>query len=119
MSVLQQNIYIFRNCKNVFWDDISNFPLPLILKLTDIHLTSFSAVTIEASFFGIKTGLLYGKVDLLHEYFSNEIGNGHAEIINNNYESILKWINLNLKRVKKKNNLHKFDQELLNKIINE
>ena len=111
--------YIFRNCNNVFWDDISNFPLPLILKLTDLHLTSFSAVTIEASFFGIKTGLLYGKVDLLHEYFSNEISNGHAEIINNNHESILKWINSNLKTVKKKNNLHKFDQELLNKIINE
>ena len=111
--------YIFRNCNNVFWNDISNFPLPLILKLTDLHLTSFSAVTIEASFFGIKTGLLYEKVDLLNEYFSNEISNGHAEIIMNNYESISKWIHLKLKKLEKKNNLHKFDQQLLIKIINE
>jgi hypothetical protein len=110
---------LFKKCKNVFWKDVSNFPLPLILKLSDLHITSFSAVTIEASFFGIKTGLLYEKIDLLHEYFSNEINNGYAEIIMNNYESISKWIHLNLKKLEKKNNLHKFDQQLLIKIINE
>lgn len=86
----------FLGYENVYWENSTNLPLPLILSETDLHVTSSSAVTIEAGWFGIQTALLGAEPELLKEWFCEEINNGIAEIISPEGESIAKWIEKNI-----------------------
>ena len=48
----------FGGCENVEWKRASEAPLPLVLAEADAHITHYSAVTIEAAWMGLRTGLL-------------------------------------------------------------
>ena len=72
----------FQNYNNIDWEYTSNTPLPLILKEIDIHITYSSSLTIEASWFGIKTALLSKDIKLLRDCFNNQINSGDAFLIN-------------------------------------
>lgn len=43
---------------NIDWVECTAMPLPVALGRASLHLTHFSSVTIEATWFGLKTGLL-------------------------------------------------------------
>lgn len=82
----------FSTYSNVFWLEPSETPLPLIMNKILLHFTSHSAVTIEASWFGIKTALLSKNKNSLEEYFTYEIKNNLAFIIDDSVFSIESWI---------------------------
>ncbi len=84
---------IFSKIENVEWEETSKAPLPLVLKNTDLHITSHSAVTIEAEWYNIKTALINSNHSLLYDYFEKQINKGIANIVEPSYESILLWIN--------------------------
>ena len=85
----------FENCSEVHWNQCTDLPLALVLQNVDLHITSSSAVTIEASWFGIKTALLSKNTDLLKTWLGKEIDNGTAEIIIPECKEINRWINSN------------------------
>ena len=75
---------VFGSFPNVDWDMASSVALPALLATVDLHITHFSAVTIEAAWLGVKTGLLdpHIKPGRKHaDLFSFERAQGHAEII--------------------------------------
>ena len=88
----------FKNCSDVHWNHCTELPLALVLQKVDLHITSSSAVTIEASWFGIKTALLNQNTDLLLTWLRKEINNGSAEIVLPEFESIDRWIKSNSKK---------------------
>ena len=85
----------FSDLNYVEWENCTNLPLPVVLAQVDLHMTYESAVTIEAGWFGIKTALLSKNVNLLTEWFIDEIRSGTAEIVVDNDEHISAWINNN------------------------
>lgn len=48
----------FGNFPNVEWDQCSRMALPLLLACVDLHITHYSATTIEAAWLGVRTGLI-------------------------------------------------------------
>jgi hypothetical protein len=108
---------VFHGYDNVEWINSSINPLPLVLKNVDLHFTSHSAVTIEASWYGVKTALMFSNVELLSEYFGEQIKSGFAEIINDDINEIDKWISSNFKIDKIQNNNYISSTILLNKFI--
>lgn len=103
-SLYKQLEFEFSGCNNVVWEPCSESPLPVVLSKVSLHLTSHSGVTVEASWYGIPTGLLYDRRDLLNEWLSKEISTGIAEILNADSKSINDWIDRNLSKSK-----HVFD----------
>lgn len=108
----------FQNYNNIDWEYTSNTPLPLILKEIDIHITYSSSLTIEASWFGIKTALLSKDIKLLRDCFNNQINSGDAFLINDSKHEIENWL------IKTKNdnshmtiNKNDFSPDNLNKFI--
>lgn len=85
----------FKNSPNVFWDPWSSLPLPSVLRVVDLHITSHSSVTLEAEMFRIKTALLFKEVNLLCDFFAGQIERGFAEIVSAEREEILRWIENN------------------------
>jgi hypothetical protein len=85
----------FGACTNVFWEDSTNLPLPVVLTKIDLHITVASAATIEAAWFGIKTALL-GNAGIndedLRKWFSREINYGIAEIVPLEKNTLRQWI---------------------------
>lgn len=86
----------FKGINNVEWLSSSFSPLPLVLKNVKLHMTSHSALTVEASWFGIKTALLHEDIKLLNEYFHDEINSGIADIVPATFTNIEQWIIDNL-----------------------
>jgi len=85
---------------NVSWQFATESPLPLVLRYVDLHITLQSAVTIEASWFGISTALLHTRVDLSYKYFKELVDKGTANIIKADQTEIGNWIELKLKKTK-------------------
>jgi hypothetical protein len=113
----RENFKKFVTCKfpnnNIFWDELIEIPLPLILENTNLHFTTHSAVTIEASWFGIKTALLSKNVFQLREYFSFEINNKMAFVLIDSVESIKTWISKNINNIENNKNSINFNYKLL------
>lgn len=106
----------FGGLTNIEWQLPTEMSLPEVLSRVDLHITSSSAVTIEASWFGIRTALLGKQKKELELWFKDEIGNKYAEIISNDAESIFSWIKRNIKIKKIKNHeLAKYN-DCLNKM---
>jgi len=85
----------FGACTNVFWEESTNLPLPVVLTKIDLHITVASATAIEAAWFGIKTALLgnAGIIDEdLRKWFSREINCGIAEIVPLEKNTLRQWI---------------------------
>ena len=87
----------FGEYKNVFWENCTFLPLPLVLAQSDIHITVSSATTIEAGWFGVKTALLGNESEILKNWFSDEIANGLAEIVRAEGKCLIQWINTQTK----------------------
>lgn len=106
--LMKNNSYIrkvkktFENFKNVEWKHSSSYPLPIVLANTDLHITSHSAVTLDAVNYGVITALLHKNKKLLLEYFSDQIHSGIAQIVEPNELNIHHWIinNINNNSVK-------------------
>lgn len=86
----------FKGFNNVEWISSSFSPLPMVLKNVSLHMTSHSALTIEASWYGIKTALLHDDIKLLSEYFYDQINSGIADIVPAKLYNINQWIIDNL-----------------------
>lgn len=108
---------LLSDTKNIEWEETSTLPLPIILKNIDLHITSHSAVTIEAELYNIKTALLNNNQTILYEYFGRQINKGIAEIVYPSYKNILKWINDNTANHKQCNEIN-IEIELINNFIN-
>jgi hypothetical protein len=96
-SNIAKNLKVeFNGYPNVSWEECTEMPLPLVLKNVDLHITSHSAVTIEACWFGVKTALLNPQKDLLYDYFDEQIKEGQADVVEPKLKDINDWILLNL-----------------------
>lgn len=109
----------FSSCPNVFWEQCTDLPLPLVLKQVDLHMTVSSAVTIEASWFGVKSALLGENTDLLHQWLGEEIRSGSAEIVAAESESIKQWIERNAQCIRSPLAFDRVSAEQLDDFISE
>jgi hypothetical protein len=74
----------FRNLPNIDWDIASRLALPALLATVDLHITHFSAVTVEATWFGVRTGLLDPHIQTGRKHsnlFILEREQGYAKLI--------------------------------------
>jgi len=85
----------FGHLSFVEWSVCSTLPLPAVLKQIDLHITDMSTIIVEASWMGLRSGILSTHIrpnGIFENYFSNEISNGVAEILPQNPEVIMDWI---------------------------
>lgn len=82
---------------NVFWTACSEAPLPLVLRHAYLHLTSHSAVALEASCVGMRTALLDQRHDLLREWLGEYIAAGSADLVPDSARAIRSWIDASLR----------------------
>jgi hypothetical protein len=108
----------FSEHPNVSWEYATDLPLPQILAQVDLHVTLSSAVTIEASWFGIPTALLGDNVSDLMKWFGSEIKDGYAKIIKAEHKSIDQWIHQYAKTASKESRVATMKEDLLNNFIN-
>lgn len=102
-SVTQYLIEVFGNEKADMWLDTSKLPLPLILKNVNLHITDFSSIVIEASWMGVRSGILNQEVKSggkFEDYYVSERNSGMAEVIDQNPEAIKTWISKTLEKGK-------------------
>jgi hypothetical protein len=82
----------FEQCQNVIWEWPSVAVLPVVLANVDLHITWGSAVTIEASYYGIKTALLGTDRIALSDWFGPQISSGLAEFVSGDSNALEVWI---------------------------
>ena len=90
----------FGHLPNIDWNISSRMALPVILQRLNLHITHFSAATIEAACMGIKTGLLDPHIRFGGKHadlYSFEISQGYAKVIELNEISIISFIVSSLK----------------------
>ena len=88
----------FGRHENVSWETCSDATLPVVLGGVDLHITTHSAVTIEAAWFGIRSALLDERRHLLMDWLGEQINDGAADIIPPDTESIGRWIEDNARQ---------------------
>ncbi|ANV86369.1 hypothetical protein [Picosynechococcus sp. PCC 7117] len=89
----------FGHIKTVEWEKSSEFPLPIILNLSDLHITYNSSTTIEAAWMNVSTGLLDPEIrpdGNRSQYYSHERNLKIAETVPLNDMDIENWIKLKL-----------------------
>ena len=111
----------FGTMDNVIWDRASKAPIPMLLKLIALHLTHFSSTTIEASWFGVPTGLLDPHIcpgGKHASFYQKEIQSDMAEVVPLQPKAIEVFIR---QRLSKQSNSAKtqFNQKALNQLLNE
>lgn len=110
----------FKNASNVKWKEPTFCALPLILSMVKLHITDHSSVTIEASFFGVRTALLHENREVLHTWYYDEISTGLAECISNKPIDLERWITRNMSYEKSKNQYKSYKyEESLNTFISD
>lgn len=82
----------FEGCQNVIWEWPSVAVLPVVLANVDLHITWGSAVTIEASYYGIQTALLGADRIALSDWFGLQISSGLAEFVSNESHALELWL---------------------------
>jgi hypothetical protein len=111
----------FGELQNIDWSIASRAALPAILSISDLHITHFSAATIEAAWMGVKTGLLDPHIELGKKHadlYKYERLMGYAELIPLEEEKIKSFINLTLNEkmksgLKNKNLQNKFKESIV------
>lgn len=81
--------------ESINWDLASELPLPIVLAQTTLHITDFSTVVTEASWFGIPSALLSPELKsdgIYSSYFESERNLGIAKLLPHCTESIFDWI---------------------------
>lgn len=99
----------FSGYENVEWLECSKVALPIVLLKTNFHITWSSAVTIEASYFGITTAIL--STENLEIFNKLEVKK-YVDYVRNDCDEIDKWmLNKLYKKVPNKSidNSEKFD----------
>ena len=94
---------VFGTLPNVDWDVASRVALPALLATVDLHITHFSAVTIEAAWLGVRTGLLDPHIQPSRKHgdlFTFERAHGYAELIPLETVAIMNFIESVLQREK-------------------
>jgi len=105
----------FSNNENIMWEQVSHMPLPIVLSLSDLHLTFHSSIIIEATWMGLRTGLLNPELDpggKVESYFAHERSLGMAEVVQLEPDSILSWIQTALSKGKFPKALQDYEQNL-------
>jgi len=88
---------------NVDWVLSTNYPLPVILTYTTLHITCWSTVTKEASLFGIPTALLDTEMRTKGKRYADyleERNLGIADVIDLKEESIINWLMANVEKIR-------------------
>lgn len=84
---------LFSGCDNVEWLECSKVALPIVLLKTKLHITWNSAVTIEASWFGITTAILSSEI---LDNFDKLVERKLVDYVRNDFNEIDKWISKRL-----------------------
>lgn len=85
----------FGHLPDVEWYRASTVPLPLLLSHVDLHITDMSSVVIEASWFGIPSGLLNPFLEeggCLEKLYLRERQRGIAKVLPQQNAAIKSWI---------------------------
>lgn len=82
----------FHDENNIDWINSSEIPLNQLLGYIDLHITSISATIIEASLFGITSGVLSNK-SLIQQLFPVEYKDNYIKCINDDETSITDFVN--------------------------
>ena len=85
----------FEECSHVSWEFSTYTPLPPVLARTDLLITDFSSVVVEASWFSIPSALLspHCKAGRKYEdFFTPLIIEGKAVVLEKKSEVIIRWI---------------------------
>jgi hypothetical protein len=83
------------------WELATRYPLPVILKNTDLLISWWSGVCIEAAQMGIRSALLNPRLrdpDQLHDHYEYYRGTGMVELVEERESSIDAWIRRSLAR---------------------
>ena len=84
---------------SVNWHESSNLPLPVVLKNINLHITDFSSIIIESSWYNTPSAILNPEVcdgGRLHSYYLDERKKGIAEVVFNDTKSIAHWVSKTL-----------------------
>lgn len=116
----------FGHITSVEWRRCSELPLPVVLSQTDLHITDFSSIVIEAGWMGIPSGLLnrnIGTEGSLQNMYAYERSIGLAEILSHDPSMIKGWIKEKLTKGKNhfsnaisENHLYDFIDEICSSI---
>jgi hypothetical protein len=118
-AILRKLSTEFAGYSNVLWMKPSEFPIPILLKGVNLHITIHSATTIEAAWFGIKTALLHPSPYLMHEYFKEQLESKMAQIVSASETDIKHWVDSELKGSKNINPVPSFNASLLKEFISD
>lgn len=105
---------LFYKNQNIDWKIATESPLPLILDITDIHVTKNSSTIKEASYLGIKSAILDNDNEKNIEWFKSEIEDGYAVVVSSKNE-LTDFIIKKSKTIKEHGDNIKKD---INKILN-
>jgi hypothetical protein len=97
------------------WLMISEIPLPVVLSKADLHITYESSIVIEASWLGVRSGVLserFGPDGECQTLFSYERSAGMADNLPQNPEVIKQWIIDTLAKSRGKSTLNDTRQNL-------
>lgn len=101
--------------KAKYWLETSEIPLPVVLGVTDLHITDLSTVVVEAAWMGIRSGILsehMTKGGKYESYFMPERIRGMAEELDQDPDRIKKWIADTLSKGREKCFMEEYDQNL-------
>lgn len=85
----------FGRYESVLWQESSTVPMPLVMAMSDLHITHFSSTVIEAANFAMPSALLdpHIKPDGKHEnFYRQEIESGLAEVVDLTPYAIIEFI---------------------------
>lgn len=117
----------FQILKKINWFDATCFPLPIILKYVDFHITIESSVILDAELMNIPSLLLNKKVLQFSpegksippyggpEYFKNQLNKGILKVLSIDYNSISHWLN-SVQKGDKKTIDNNMEDDLINLI---
>ena len=120
-SVLRYLDELFGRLEHVHWQWCTSLPLPVVLSLTNLHLTHFSSTTVEAGWMGIHTGLLDPHIrpsGKHQDFYTHERETGVATVVPLSEEKLSRFIQEKLqKRTAIEDQDHLFRVDSLEEII--
>ena len=94
----------FASVKDLNWKEASEIPLPALLSQIDLHITDFSSVVVEASWFDIPSAMLnpfLAEGKKLGTYYQAQRDSGIASLLDQDANVIKTWIEQSMLREKR------------------
>lgn len=95
----EEKLFEILGYSNHYEYEISSYlPLEILLDYCNLHITDYSSVVIEASHHGVKSAILNEFIKpgkKFESYYAYEIESKSADLVDNDCQSILRWISLN------------------------